>query len=117
VLAFFWFNSELFMLFFAQEIAKTRKQRQFIELLANMLAYTRYLFRQVYIGFRFMVKGKIGAHGRTKTYYKIEGQFLQQFLFLPVHFYFVTTATYYGALGIRLWFVGQGRTPRSFLKL
>jgi hypothetical protein len=90
------------MLFLAQEVAKTRKQMQFFQLMANMLAYNRYFFKKRYCGLHLLVKGKIGRHGRTKTYYFKDGIFLQQIMVLPVNFFFVTTATYYGALGIRL---------------
>jgi hypothetical protein len=57
------------MMFIAQEIAKTRKQSQFLYLVTNILNLGLFINKNIYLGSRFLVKGKIGRHGRTKTFY------------------------------------------------
>jgi len=103
VYSIFLFNTEVFLLIIAREIAKTRKQSQFLSIVSNILSKLYFYNKLGYSGARLLVKGKIGRHGRTKTFYSNIGIIQQQNLKLPINFYFITTATYYGALGIRLW--------------
>jgi len=90
--------------FIAQEIAKTRKQAQFLGLFANILSKSQFLNKRIR-GCKLVVKGKIGRHGRTKTFIHVVGYTRQQVVSDRIVFYFNTTATFYGALGLRLWLI------------
>jgi ribosomal protein S3 len=99
--------------FVAEEIAKTRQQKQFLLLVTNIMHLNFVNLKTRLLGARLLVKGKIGGHGRTKSFYFIEGRFKQPTLLLPVNFFFISTATYYGALGLRWWLVAKPNTLLS----
>lgn len=106
-LSYVLFDVRILVNFVAQEVAKTRQQKQFLLLVCNILQLNLVSFSRKIQGLRVLVKGKIGAHGRTKTLYFIRGAFKQSTLMVPVSFFFTSTATYYGALGLRIWLVAR----------
>src|SRR4051794_13435525 len=95
------------MQFVGQEIAKTRQQKQFLQLVTNILHLNFVCLKRRLFGVRLLEKGKIGGHGRTKSFYFVDGSFKQTTVTLPTCFIFISTATYYGALGLRWWLIAK----------
>ena len=95
-------NTTAFSTCFAQSLGRTKNHKK-------MISFVRYLFKEYsvyfkfFVGFRIMLKGRLGGRLRAKKFYLQHGYLPLQTIIATIYYNVTTVYSKYGTFGFHIW--------------